>query len=359
MYAKNDVMKPPYRFIPFILTIFLLFTTACQPKTVLPIPTAPLTMTTPWPTDGWTSASPESQGMDSGKMAEMSQTTAKLGLHSLIVIRHGVIVSETYYPPYTAETRHELYSVTKSFMSTLVGIAVDQGLLTVDNLVLGFFPDHTFANLDARKQAMRVDDLLSMASGLDWAEGDPTYQAMYRSDDWVQYVLDLPMAVDPGSKFLYCSGCSHILSAIVQTASGKNGRTFAQENLFEPLGIAFDWDADSQGIPIGGWGLQITPRDMAKLGYLYLHQGMWDGRQIVSPQWIKAATQKHSDNGGGGYGYQWWLQPDLGGYSALGRYGQTIFVQPELDLIVVTTAQVNDHDLIFNLIEQYILPAAR
>lgn len=333
---------------------------ACQPRpaTETPSPTAAFS-STPWPTNGWTTAAPEALGVDADKLSEMSKAAEKLNLHSLIVIRHGVIVSETYYPPYTAETRHELYSVTKSFMSTLVGIAVDKGLLTVDKLALDFFPDHTFANLDSRKQAMRVDDLLTMTSGLDWVEGDPTYRAMYQSSDWVQYVLDLPMTDDPGSQFLYCSGCSHILSAIVQTASGQNGRAFAEENLFKPLGIRFDWDTDSQGIPIGGWGLQITPRDMAKLGYLYLHQGNWDTRQVVSPQWIKAATQKHIENGGGGYGYQWWLQPELGGYSALGRYGQTIFVQPELDLVVVTTAQMESHDPIFALIEQYILPAAK
>ncbi|MFZ6027708.1 MAG: serine hydrolase domain-containing protein [Chloroflexota bacterium] len=328
--------------------------------TASPVSSAqPHVQAAPWPTDEWATASPESQGMDGDRLDEMLQAAEGLGLHSLLIVRNGFIVSETYYPPYTAETRHDMYSVTKSFVATLVGIAVDKGLFSVDNPVMDFFPERTFDNLNARKQAMQVEDLLSMASGLNWQEGDPTYQAMYRSADWVKYVMDQPMAADPGERFLYCSGCSHVLSAIVQTASGENTRQFAQENLFDPLGIRANWETDSQGIPIGGWGLQITPRDMARLGYLYLHEGTWDGRQIVSSQWIKAATQQHADNGDGGYGFQWWLHPDLGGYSALGRYGQTIFVQPELDLVVVTTARLDGHGPIFNLIDRYILPAAR
>lgn len=347
--------------LPILLALLLL--AACQPAaTALPQPTplaSPVNQSTPWPTAGWMSASPESQGMDSARLDEMLTAAKGLGLHSLLIVRHGLIVSETYYPPFTAETRHDMYSVTKSFISTLVGIAVDQELLSVDDLALGFFPAQTFANLDPRKQAMTVDNLLTMSSGLNWVEGDPAYSAMYRSPDWSQYVLDLPMATDPGSRFVYCSGCSHVLSAILQAASGENTRDFAQENLFDPLGIQVEWETDSQGIPIGGWGLQVTPRDMAKLGYLYLHQGMWEGRQIVSSEWVQSATQKQIETDGGGYGYQWWLNPDLGGYSAQGRYGQTIFVQPELDLVLVTTAHAVSHDQIFALIEEYILPAAQ
>jgi CubicO group peptidase (beta-lactamase class C family) len=149
------------------------------------------------------------------------------------------------------------------------------------------------------------------------------------------------------------------LSAILQQETGKNTREFAQGALFGPLGIAdYRWEVDSKGIPIGGWGLEIAPRDMAKLGYLYLHQGEWDGQQIVSPQWIEKATQKHIDTEDEfDYGYQWWINPRLGAYMALGLYGQTVFVLPEADLIVVTTAKLENHDEIFRLIEAYILPA--
>jgi CubicO group peptidase (beta-lactamase class C family) len=343
---------------------------ACQtsPKqTTTAAATAPAMLSpgdTPWPTSDWLTAAPEDQGMDTARLDDMLDhiEQQRLSLHSLLIVRHGYIVSETYYPPYKASTRHELYSVTKSFTATLVGIALDQGLIkSLDEPVMAYFPDQAFENDEARKQAMRLEDLLTMTSGLDWLEGDSTYRAMYVSRDWVQYVMDEPMVVEPGSQFLYCSGCSHVLSAIVQSETGMNTRDFAEKYLFAPLGIKdADWDTDSQDIPIGGWGLHITPRDMARLGYLYLHQGEWAGEQVVSARWVESAARKHTDTDGElDYGYQWWIHPRLGGYTALGRYGQTIFVIPELDLIVVTTAQVDDHDPIFDLIEQYIIPAAR
>ena len=186
---------------------------------------------------------------------------------------------------------------------------------------------------------------------------------MYQSGDWVQYMLDLPIQEQPGQQFRYCSGCSHLLSAIIQRRTGINTRDFAKQALFDPLGInSVTWEQDRQGIPIGGWGLQLTPRDMAKLGYLYLHDGMWDGQRIVSAAWVNAAVERHTATDsklGLGYGYQWWTYPACGAYAALGRDGQTIFVIPDLQLIVVTTAKVDGHEAIFKLIEQYIVPAVR
>lgn len=317
-----------------------------------------------WPTDDWRTSTPEEQGMDGAKLAQMLDGIQQqhLGLHSLLIIRHGYIVSETYYGPYQRDTRHELYSCTKSFMSTLIGIAVDQGKIKgTSQRVMDFFPGRTFANPDLRKESMTVDDLLTMRSGLDWIESDQTYTAMYWSKDWAKYVLDEPMAQSPGSQFNYCSGCSHVLSAILQQATGMETREFATRYLFEPLGISsVTWDVDSSALAIGGWGLQITPRQMAKLGYLYLHDGKWDGQQIVSAEWVKTATQKHTEIGGeGGYGYQWWIYPSLGAYTALGRYGQMIFVAPASNLVVVMTAQIDNHDPEFKLIEDYILPAVQ
>jgi CubicO group peptidase (beta-lactamase class C family) len=247
-------------------------------------------------------------------------------------------------------------------VSTLIGIAIDQGDINgVDQRVVDFFPGRTFAYLEAQKQAMTLDDLLTMRSGLDWQEGDTAYNALYLSRDWVQFVLDEPMAQAPGSAFNYCSGCSHVLSAIIQQSTGQNPRDFAEQTLFEPLGITnVNWDTDASGIPIGGWGLQLTPREMAKLGYLFLHGGQWDGQQIVSAGWVKNATAQHTAATGGlGYGYQWWTVPSLRAYTALGLFGQTILVIPEDDLVIVTTAQVANHDMIFRLIEQYILPAVQ
>ena len=317
-----------------------------------------------WPTKGWRTSTPEAQGMDSQKLVLMLDTIKQqnLSLHSLLVIRNGYIVSETYFQSYGQDQKHELYSCTKSFISTLVGIAIDKGYIAgVNRAVNDFFPGRPFENQDARKEAMTLEDLLTMTSGLDWQEGDPIYREMYVSGDWVRFVLDKPMSAQPGSQFNYCSGCSHVLSAIVQQKTGINTRNFAQKELFAPLGISgFNWDTDSKGISIGGWGLQITPRDMAKLGYLYLHNGTWDGQQIVSAEWDRAATQKHVGTDSQlGYGYQWWIYPSFGAYTALGRYGQTIFVVPDLKLVIVTTAALDGHEEIFQLIEKYIVPAAQ
>lgn len=317
-----------------------------------------------WPTQGWRTAAAEAQGMDAVKLAAALDAVKQSGLnlHSLLVIRNGTIVSETYFGAYNQETRHELYSCTKSFVATLVGIAIDRGKISgVARPVKEFFPGRTFKNWDTGKQALTLEHLLTMTAGLAWVEGDPAYRELYLSRDWVQFMLDKPMVAPPGSRFNYCSGCSHVLSAIVQGQTGMNTRKFAEQELFGLLGITnLDWSTDSAGIPIGGWGLQLTPRDMAKLGYLYLHRGLWDGRQVVSAAWVQAATTSHTGADGPlGYGYQWWVYPRFGAYTALGRDGQTIFVVPDLDLVVVTTAATSGHDAIFQLIEQYIVPAAQ
>jgi CubicO group peptidase (beta-lactamase class C family) len=345
-------------------------TLAPQPA---PTASAALERTSPagdyWPTQDWPSSTPEEQGMDPRKLALMLEAVdqEKLQLHSLLVIRNGYLVSETYFPPYSESSRQELYSCTKSFIATLLGIAIDRGYIdSIHHPVLDFFPERSFENRDARKEAMTVEDLLTMRSGLDWEEGDPVYQSMYQSSDWVKFVLDKPMREQPGGQFNYCSGCSHILSAIIQRQSGMNTHDFAQIELFEPLGVTnVNWSVDRTGIPIGGWGLELTPREMAKLGYLYLHHGTWDGQQIVSSTWVASATQMHThtDNPrAAGYGYQWWMYPSLDAYTALGRFGQTIFVAPDLNLIVVTSARLSDaegHKPIFDLIEEYIVPAVR
>ncbi len=316
-----------------------------------------------WPTENWQTSTPEEQGMDSGKLAAMLTEVQEshINLHSLLVIRDGFIVSETYFGVYRQNTGHELYSCTKSFISTLVGIAIDQGWIeNPDQKVTDLLSSYPIDNPDEQKQAMTLDDLLSMRSGLAWQEGDSAYMDLYRSPDWVSYMLNKPMAQPPGVVFNYCSGCSHLLSAIVEQATGMNPEEFARQYLFKPLGITrYFWEKGSGGLPIGGWGLQLTPRDMAKLGYLFLHQGMWDGQQIVSSAWVQTATQAHTPTDGElGYGYQWWVVPEHNAYTALGLDGQTIYVVPESQLVIVTTAATTDgHDAIFRLIEQFILPA--
>lgn len=300
--------------------------------------------------------------MDAGRLNEMLAfiDAQAINLHSIVVIRHGMIVAERYYGSFTESTRSEIYSCTKSFISTLIGIALDRGLLgSIDQPVLDFFSDRAFENIDERKQAMTIRHLLTMTSGLTWEESDATYMQLYGSSDWPKTILDKPMEFQPGTQFEYNSGASHLLSTIIQKSTGMNTADFARANLFEPLGITgFQWSADSSGVSIGGWGLSLTPREMAKLGYLFLHRGVWDGREIVSSDWVNASTKRQvlADNTLG-YGYQWWISADGSSYMALGRFGQAIYVQPGLDLVVVITAQEDNHDRALGLIGAYILPA--
>jgi CubicO group peptidase (beta-lactamase class C family) len=302
--------------------------------------------------------------MDSEKLNQMLADVRQqnLQLHSLLVIRNGYLVSETYFGRYGQDTPHELYSCTKSVVATLIGIAIDQGSIDgTDHRIVDFFSEHKFAHLDTQKQNMTLEDVLTMQAGLDWQEGNPAYRDLYQSPDWLKFMLDKPMTEPAGSRFNYCSGCSHVLSAVLEQTTGMNPSDYAQQHLFTPLGISnVQWDTDAAGIPIGGWGLHLTPRDMAKLGLLYLRNGQWEGRQIVSAAWVENATRKHTGTDGDlGYGYQWWTYPSLSAYTALGREGQTIFVIPEADVIVVTTAGMDNHDEIFRLIEQYIVPAVQ
>jgi CubicO group peptidase (beta-lactamase class C family) len=317
---------------------------------------------TPWPTRGWQFAKLADQGLDPDYFEQMQAFIEQnqLDLHSLLVVRHGYLVFEQYGADFNANKTHNQYSVTKSVVSTLVGIAIDQGYIPgLEEPVLRLLPDRTVNNVDRRKPAITLENVLTMTSGFDWQEGDPAFNALYNSPDWVQYMLEMPMVAEPGSRFLYCSGCSHLLTGILAQTTGQNVAKFAKDNLFQPLGITnYAWDTGSQQIPVGGWGLYLTPRDMAKIGYLYLMRGQWAGNQIVSTDWIDRSTRLQIETGGNlGYGYQWWIYPRYDAYTALGRYGQTIFVIPQADMVIVATAQMDNHDGIFDLIDRFIVPS--
>jgi CubicO group peptidase (beta-lactamase class C family) len=315
-----------------------------------------------WPTNGWRTSSPEDQGMDSALIEGMFEVIDEqnMAIDGVVVVRNGYIVAEQYYPPYTENTRHVLYSCTKSFISALIGIAIADGYIEgIDQLALDFFPERTFANVDTRKKAMTLEDLLTMRSGLDWDEGMPVYQEMMATRDWVGYVLDKPMETDPGSQFRYCSGCSHVMSAILQEVTEVNTLEYARSRLFDPLGIEnFHWELDGSGIPNGGWGLEMTPRDMAKFGYLFLNEGTWDRQQIIPADWVKVSTQPGLEvESGVDYAYQWWVYPDSYLYAAQGLYAQKIYVIPDLELVMVFTADARHIDPAFELLEEWIIPA--
>ncbi|MFX0210302.1 MAG: serine hydrolase domain-containing protein, partial [Candidatus Hodarchaeota archaeon] len=279
-----------------------------------------------YPTDGWLSATPEEHGMSSAVLVGMYEYIEKnnLDIDCVIVIKNGYIVEERYLDPkYDQNTLHQIYSCTKSITSALIGITIHDGYISsINRHILDFFPEREIANLDSQKQAITLEHLLSMTSGLDWKEwptfvpyGDPanTVNKWHESEDWVKFVLDRPMANESGEVFNYNSGTSHLLSAIIQYVTGNSTLSFAQKHLFGPLGIKstnFDWPTDPQGINLGGTGITMTPRDMAKFGFLYLNYGIWDGKQIIPREWVEISTRSHisasSHIRGKDYGYQWW-----------------------------------------------------
>ena len=298
-----------------------------------------------YPTQGWHTSTPEEQGFDSAKVAEGLQAMRDQGIniHSLTVIRNDEMVLDAYFYPYDGATFHEIASVTKSVMTTLIGIAADQGKLSLDDKMVSFFPNRTIANRGFWKNQITVRQLTGMTSGLDCisANGEQTLAEMGSAPDWVQFTLDLKVKHIPGTYFEYCSPGMHVLSAILQEATGMTTAEFARIQLFEPLGITdVLWETDPLGYNDGWAGLYLRPHDLAKIGYLMLHQGQWEEMQIVSPQWIAEATSLQTKTRrGDNYGYGWWVPPptQFVEFAAEGRGGQYIRVLPELNMVVVTT----------------------
>jgi CubicO group peptidase (beta-lactamase class C family) len=249
----------------------------------------------------------------------------------------------------------------------LIGIAIDKGYIAgVDQTILSFFPEKPAANTDTRKEGMTLEHLLTMTTGLYCRDSylyrwDGLY-LMRSSPDWVQYMLDLPMVEEPGSYFEYCNGASFLLSAILQEATGLSAFEFAQEHLFNPLGISdVQWPSNPQGISIGYSDLELRPKDMAKIGYLFQNDGVWDGEQIVPSAWVRDSTRKYiSATLQEGYGYQWWV--DVSGiYMALGYGGQYIVVVPEENLVVVFVSDLAEEDFYIpdQFLHRYILPSIK
>lgn len=322
----------------------------------------------PFPTDGWLTSTPELQGIDSGVLAGAYEAVQEhgLNLHSLLVIRHGYLVAEMYRYPYTADTLHDQRSVTKSNVATLVGIAINEGAISgIDAPLLSFFPDQTVENVDARKQAITLENMLTMSSGLQWDESRDILP-MVSNPDWAAWMLNRSVVEEPGTHFNYSSASTNLLAAVVENATGQALADYASAKLYGPLGIThFRWDREPGGHTLGGFGLNMTPRDMAKLGYLYLHHGEWDGAQIVPAEWVAAATSPQAPVNPQDdltYGYQWWMPADDAGqpaFMALGYGGQLIYVLPELDMVVVATAGGVDFDAdIFPLVNDFVIPAA-
>ncbi len=361
----------------FTLRVVLAFLLLVSSASGAPASTAAQTDTdstaserTDWPTDGWRTSTPEEQGMDGALLDEAGRRVpAELpDVSALLVVRHGRLVFERYYGGVRPDDPINVRSVTKSVTSALIGIALAEGDLDgLDQPIGELIPDRIPPEADPLTPSITLEQLLTMTSGLAWDAGSD-YQRLIASDDWVDLTLGLPVAYEPGTVFAYNSGGSHLLSVILAEATGQETSTYAQTHLFDPLGIEpGDWDRSPQGETNGGFGLELTVRDMAKLGELYLNGGRWEGEQIIPTDYVRASTTVQSAGdatGGTPYGYQWWVTDATGypAFYALGYGGQYIYVVPDLDLVVVVAAarRVPAEELRSPryLIENVIVPAA-
>ena len=296
-------------------------------------------------------------------------------LHSLLVWRRGRLVAEEYFYEYDSQRSHQMRSATKSVVSALVGIAIDRGLLASDTeRVTPLLPYDAYANPDARKTSLTLRDLLTMRSGLacdDWNGDSPGNESkMYQSADWPKFVLDLPMIADPGTKGSYCSGNVAVAGRIVERAAKMPLRSFAQANLFGPLGIRdVRWNYALTSSNAATFAqVYLRPRDMLKLGILFHQHGVWEGRQVISRAWVERSTAKWSHVGDQDYGYFWWHQwidvatpsgtKRVDMVAASGNGGQKIYLIPSLDAVVVTTGgNYNSNSPSTAIMRSVLLPA--
>jgi CubicO group peptidase (beta-lactamase class C family) len=310
-------------------------------------------------------STPEAQGISSAAILQFIEAAEEKldALHSIMIVRHGHVVTEGWWAPYAANEPHMLYSLSKSFTSTAVGLAVAQGKLTVDDPVLKFFPDEAPAEPSANLKAMRVRDLLSMSTG---HHEDVIRDFPYRDpDSVVRKFLSLPVAHKPGTLFVYNTPATYMLSAIVQKLTGQTVLDYLRPRLFEPLGISNpQWEASPQGISMGGFGLSVRTEDIARFGQLYLRKGEWQKQQLVPAAWVEEATARHASNGSSptsdweqGYGYQFWRSRH--GYRGDGAHGQFCLVLPQYDAVVVFTSGTRDLPSVPNLTWERLLPALK
>ncbi len=332
-----------------------------------------------WPTSGWKTTRPEAEAMDSTILAQIDRYVADTfpTLLSVLLVRHGSLVFERYYQGYCAVDSVNSKSVTKSIISTLVGIALrEQYVTSLDQQVVEFFPQDFPVDGDLCKRAITLRHLLTLRSGLSWMErSEESLPALFASPNWIQHGLSLPLLHAPGEGFAYSTMDAHLLSAVLARVTGMSTLAFANHALFGPLGCkATRWASDPQGYQIGGSELYLTPRAMAKVGYLYLRRGRWEGQQLIPHEYLEASTRTQVVPGVSmvvpdTYGYLWWVST-VGPYAsfyALGYGGQTIYVIPALDVVLVTTARwevpadlgagPRTFLLAHDLVEQFVLPA--
>jgi CubicO group peptidase (beta-lactamase class C family) len=353
-----------------LVAVVCVLAVACTERTGPPASERDQQPVTAWPTHGWRTAAPQDAGMDPRGLAEIDDQARLVfpALRSVLVVRHGVLVVERYYHGATPATYFNVFSVTKSVTSALIGIALgDRSLGGLEQPIDRLLAEHLPPRPDPRIRNVTVEHVLTMTAGLPPDSPDDSPPSLVDAADWVRFVLSQHPPTKPGTRFAYSSAGSHLLSAIVADATGQTTLRYAQTKLFGPLGIASDqpfepefaprnaaayeragfaWPTDPQDYHLGYGFLKLTARDLAKLGYLYLKGGAWEGRQVVPAAYVRASTQRHTSTGATfgpyeGYGYQWWTTTEQGhrAFAAIGLGGQLIEVIPDLDLIVVMTSE--------------------
>jgi len=316
-------------------------------------------------TNSLLSSTPESQGVSSAAVLDFVEAVDSTisELHSFMLLRHGKVVAEGWWAPYAAPYPHILFSLTKSFTSTAVGLAVSEGLLSIDDPVLSFFPEDAPKRPSKNLQAMRVRHLLSMSTG---HLVDSTEKAVSNKEgNWIKGFFSMPVKHLPGAPFVYNSVASHILSAIVQKVTGMPIKAYLTPRLFEPLGIEpANWETDPRGINTGGWGLSLKTEDIARFGQIYLQKGLWQGQRILPEAWVEMATSKQIRNDlvegtpidwQQGYGFQFW-RCRHNAYRGDGAFGQYCIVMPDQDAVLAITSGVSDMQAVLNLVWEHILP---
>jgi len=289
-------------------------------------------------------------------------------IDGLLILRNNKLIYENYFHGYSNTVLHNIFSAGKSITSMLVGIAIDKGFInSVNTPVAELLPEYkSFKNPDSRKAAITIEHLLNMSSGLDCEDWyQHTEDEMQQSDDWVKFTLDLPMVYDPGSHASYCTGCAVTLGRIIENQSGLSLQEFANKYLFEHLSItSYKWHIMPDGKASGGGLFFLTPRDMAKIGSLMLNEGVHNGEQIVSKEWVEQSSQsKVKLLAFDGYGYLWWKQAfinDIETYFADGNGGQQIFIVPSKELVIVFTGGNQNTGIgaqNFQIVNNFILAA--
>jgi CubicO group peptidase (beta-lactamase class C family) len=307
-------------------------------------------------------SSPEAQGVSSANIREFVEAadTQIDTLHSLMIVRHGHVVAEGWWKPEAPNKPHVMHSLSKSFTSTAVGLAVSEGKLSIDDPVVKFFPEDLPSDPSPKLNSMRVRDLLTMSTG---HETTPNFAP---ETPWVTTFLAHPVPHKPGTHFLYNTPGTHMLSAIVRKVTGETVLDFLKPRLFEPVGIENpEWGVSPQGNTVGGWGLKICTEDIAKFGQLYLQKGKWNGKQLIPSSWVELATAKQVSNGSDptkdwdqGYGFQFW-RCRHGAYRGDGAFGQFCLVLPEQDAVIAITSDTKDMQGELNIVWDKLLPAFR